>query len=315
LELSTVGVEAGYGPDDVIAVSRIFTGWAYEQTNPNADADGVAREYAFRFFPDRHDSEDKAVPFLGVLIPGRAGEEGVQEGEELIAILAQHASTRSHVCGKLVQLLVSDQPPQDLVSACSAAWETSGGEVVEILRAILLDPSYIGNVAYQRSKAKTPFEYAVSTIRAFGANPPADEVDSFYGRFRQIFETAGYNMMRFGAPTGLPEVGAAWTNSATLVSMYDGMSTVAEGRERYGIDLLTDVTDAGLETAEEVAAYILTIGTADRFTLNEFEEVVTTLRGSDGIFEPMTEGDKTEANRALERAMGLTFITPSFLLQ
>ena len=313
LELSTVGVDAGYGPDDVIAVSRIFTGWAYEQTNPNADAEEVAREYAFRFFPDRHDIEDKAIPFLGILIPGRAGEEGVQEGDELIAILAQHASTRSHVCGKLVQLLVSDQPPQALVNACAAAWETSGGEVVAMLRAILLDPSFIANVDYQRAKAKTPLEYSVSAIRAFGATPQADRVDAFYNRFRGITENAGYNMMRFGAPTGLPEVGAAWTNSATMVSLYDGMSTVAEFRQDYGIDLLSEVTDAGLETAEEVASYILTVSTADRFTLNEFDEVVATLKGSDGIFEPLTEG--VDETRALERAMGLTFITPSFLLQ
>ena len=311
MELSTVGVDAGYGPEDVIAVSRIFTGWGYTQTNPNAQ--DVAREYAFEFRAYRHDTDDKDIPFLGITIPGRDGAAGVQEGEELIAILAQHSSTRNFVCGKLVQLLVSDEPQPALTAACAAAWEQSGGEVVPMLRAILLDPSFAQNVAFQRSKSKTPFEYAVSAIRAFGATPPADRTDDFYRRFREMFEGAGYQILEYPNPTGLAEVGSAWTNSATLVSMYERMNGIAESRQNYGIDLLADIQEAGLETAEEVAAYLLAVSTADRFTLTEYEQLVAVLKDTDGIFEPRTEG--VDETRALERAMGLIAVTPSFLLQ
>jgi uncharacterized protein (DUF1800 family) len=311
MELSTVGVDAGYGPEDVIAVSRIFTGWGYTQTNPNAE--DVAREYAFEFRADRHDAENKDIPFLGITIPGRAGAEGVQEGEELIAILAQHSSTRSFVCGKLVQMLVSDEPQPALTAACAAAWQESGGEVVPMLRAILLDPSFAQNVSFQRAKSKTPFEYAVSAIRAFGATPPADRTDDFYNRFREMFEGAGYQILQYPNPTGLTEVGSAWTNSATLVSMYERMNGIAESRQNYGIDLLADIQEAGLETAEEVAAYLLAVSTADRFTLTEYEQLVAVLKDTDGIFEPLTEGN--DETRALERAMGLITVTPSFLLQ
>ena len=315
LELSTVGVEAsynaetdsGYTVDDINAIAAIFTGWAYRQSNTTSD-NSQPRQYEFAFFPERHAPGPKTVPFLDVTIP----EGGVSEGEQLISILAQHPSTQNRVCGKIVQLLVADQPPANLVSACAAAWDASGGEVVPMLEAILLDPSYITTVEFQRNKVKNPFEYAISMIRAFGAEPVADREADFYRRFREVFEHAGYVPLEFGAPTGLPEVSSAWTSSAKLVGAYDGINHIAENRENYGIDLLEDVTDMGLESAEEVAAYLLTVATADRFTKQEFDRVVDVLKGNDG-FDPLSDG--SDERRALERAMGLIVITPSFLLQ
>ena len=308
LELSTVGVEAGYTPADVDMVSRVFSGWRYERTNPNAQ--DVAQTFAFRFFPEDHDPQDKLIPFLNTVIPGRTGEAGVQEGEELIAILANHPSTQSRTCRKIVQLLVADEAPDAFIQACVAAWG-DGGDVDAMLRAILLNPAYVNTAEYQRNKAKTPFEYAVSVIRAFGARPDNPQEEDFWNRFRDAFERAGQDYIRFGVPTGLPEVASAWLNSASMVAAYNSITDVVERRENYGIDLVADINDAGLETAEEVAAYLLAIATADQFTLPEFEEVVGVLKGEDGIFEPRVQ-DET---RALEKAMGLIVVSPSFQLQ
>lgn len=314
LELHTVGVDGGYDSDDIEAVAKIFTGWAYERTNPMAEQ-GAAQLYAFRFFPERHVAGPKPVPFLGVTIAERTGPAGVQEGEELIGILAQHPSTRSFVCGKLVQFLVADQPPSNLIAACAAAWRASDGEIVPMLEAILLDPSYITTAEYQRNKVKNPFEYSVSIARAFGASPQADlnnGVINFYNNFREVFEAGGYYSMLFAAPTGLPEVSAAWTSSATLAGLYTFGGDIAESRQNYGIDLLADIRDLELETAEEVAAYLLTVATADRFTKPEFDAVVDVLNGSNG-FDVASESFATR--NAVERAMGLILVTPSFLLQ
>lgn len=311
LELSTVGVNAGYTDNDVREVARVFTGWRYMRTNPTAM--GVAAEYDFQFQPDRHDTGNKTISFLNLTITGRTGEPGVQEGEELIAVLAQNVNTRNFVCGKIVQLLVADTPPASFVSACAAAWQTSGGEIEAMLRAILLDPTYITTVAYQRNKVKNPFEYAVSVVRAFGARPLNTDEDRkrFYDNVREIFERSGQPILYFSVPTGFSEVAAAWTSSATMISAYNEATEIAERREQYGIDLGADITAAGLETAEEVASYLLTIGTADRFRMEEFEAVVDVLKGTDGIFEPRVANETA----ALERAMGLVLVTPSFQIQ
>ena len=235
----------------------------------------------------------------------------MQEGEELVAILANHPSTRSRTCGKLVQLLVADVPPQSFVDACVASWAATGGEIEPMLRAILLAPAYVGTADYQRNKAKTPFEYTVSAIRAFGARPENADDSDFYTRFRRAFENAGESYLRFPVPTGLPEVSAAWLTSATMVASYNQLADVAERRQDYDIDLVADIADAGIETAEEVAGYLLTVATADQFTREEYEAVIATLKGDDGIFEPRMQ-DET---RALERAMGLIVVLPSFQLQ
>ncbi|MEM7719350.1 MAG: DUF1800 family protein [Pseudomonadota bacterium] len=308
LELSTVGVEAGYTPVDVDMVSRVFSGWRYTRTNPNAN--GVAATYAFQFFPEDHDPQDKLIPFLNTVIAGRTGDAGVQEGEELITILANHPSTINRTCRKIVQLLVADDAPDAFIQACAAAWG-DGGDVDAMLRAILLNPAYATTAEYQRNKAKTPFEYAISVIRAFGARPDNPQEDDFWTRFREAFSRAGQEYITFGLPTGLPEVSSAWLNSASMVAAYNSITDVIERRENYGIDLVTAINDAGLETAEEVAAYLLAVATADQYTLGEFDELVGVLKGEDGIFEPRVQ-DET---RALEKAMGLIVVSPSFQLQ
>ncbi len=274
--------------------------------------DDVAQTYEFAFFDNRHDQGEKTIPFLGLTIDGIAGPDGVREGEQLIGVLADHPSTRAHVCGKIVQLLVADQPPANLVAACDAAWAQSDGEVVPMLEAILLDPSYISTVEYQRTKVKTPFEYAVSAIRAFGATPVAGREGDFYSRFRNVFTNAGYSPFYFPAPTGLPEVGSAWVSSAKMVAAYEAMNHIAEGRQNFGIDLLGDVLAEDLETAEEVATYLLTVATADNFTKQEFDKVVEVLNGNDRFEASMNGPDEV---RALERAMAVIMVTPSFLLQ
>jgi uncharacterized protein (DUF1800 family) len=97
-------------------------------------------------------------------------------------------------------------------------------------------PAYITTVEYQRNKAKTPFEYAVSIARALGAVPSGDQVDNFYRDIREIIRNAGEAYLEFQVPTGLPEVAAAWTSSATMINAYNEAMDITERRHLYGID-------------------------------------------------------------------------------
>ncbi len=305
LELHTVGVDAGYGDEDVIAVSRVFTGWDFRRTNPSMDS--VPQEHEFEFRPDRHDTDDKFIPFFQTTIEGRSGADGVREGEELIAILSNHPDTRSFVCGKIVQRFVADLPPENFVQACEDAWVASDGNTREMLRAILLAPEYTNDVALQNNKAKTPYEYAIAMVRALGARPVND---NFFGKVRHISRDGGYDPFDFALPTGLPEVGDAWVSSATMIASYRTATQVVTRHGEYGIDLQSMVEDAGVRTAEEVAAFLLTIATADRYSLEEYEAMVDVLKGADGIFD-MTRNEQG----AFDRATGLLIVLPSFMLQ
>ncbi len=303
LELHTVSVNSTYGDEDIIAVSEVFTGWNYDEAGGN--------QYAFEFRPDDHDPDDKYIPFLDITIPGRSGAAGVQEGEELIAILSQHPDTINHVCGKLTQLLVADNKPQTFVDACAQAWASSDGTMGDVIEAIVLHPAFIGTVEYQRNKVKTPFEFVVSAMRFTDAFPDgANNYDRIFGTLKDGSEDAGFNMMYFPAPTGLPEVSAAWSTSGTFLELYDHME-LAPRDDRFGVDTEDFIEANNLETAEEVVSYLLTIATADRFTQKEFEELVALVKGSDGIFEPLSRNE----NVAVEKLMIGIMTTPSFLRQ
>lgn len=310
LELHTVGVDGGYSAEDVIQVSLVFTGWNYRQTNEGVA--NQARSYEFEFRDRDHDTADKVIPFLNTTIAGRSGAAGVQEGEELIAILADDPRTHNYVCGKMVQRLVADVPPANFVQACVTAWQATDGDMGEVVRAILTQPEFISTVELQRTKGKTPYEYAVSAIRALGMRPNANDADGdFFDRFRTAARSAGYDPLEFLVPTGMDEVGSAWTSSAAMIGKYNAISDVVERPGTYNIDLSTEIRQAGLETAEEVAGYLLTVATADRFTLEEYENMVSVLKGADGIFEPLTRNETD----AFNRAAGLLIVLPSFQLQ
>jgi hypothetical protein len=236
----------------------------------------------------------------------------VEEGEELLAILAEHPSTRGFVCTKLVEFLVSDTPPEEFVSACKTAWENSGGDVKTILRAILLKPEFIADTTYQRNKVRTPFEYSVATMRAFSAKPASAESKLFYKSYSDIHVDAGHDQLMFPVPTGTPEGADAWTTTASMIGEYRGHLEIASSDlSAFGIDLFGEVRASGIETAEEAASYLLALAMSDRYRQDEFDAVVAELRGSDGIFEPQI-ADETEA---LRRAMTLIGVLPSFLLQ
>jgi len=321
LELHTVGADAGYGADDILAVARVFTGWGFRNTNEDeAPALNTPYEYEFSFRGNPIASADIEIPFLDTTIRGRAGQAGVEGGEELIAILADHPRTRAYVCGKIVQRFVADVPPANFIDICTATWLATDGNSGEILRAILLAPEFLEGAANRGTKVKTPYEYSISIIRALGAE--IDETSAqpdgrflthprFFTRFRDASIDAGYDPLRFGVPTGLPEVGTAWIGSGSMLGAYRQITGVVQNPNEYGIDLAEMTADARLETAEEVAAFLLTIATADVYPRGEYEALIGVLKGVDGIFEPLI----SDETAAFQKAGGLLVMLPSFLIQ
>ncbi len=309
LELHTVGVDAGYGDEDVIAVSRIFTGWNFRRTNPNTT--GREALFEFEFKPDDHDSEDKYIPFLDVTIQGRSGPAGVEEGEELIALLAQDPRTHEFVCRKIVQWFVSDTPPANFVQICVDAWAASDGSSREILRAILLAPEFITTPQIIRSKGKNPLEYGASVMRAAGTLPDDPANSNLWYWFGYPARNAGYSPAEFPVPTGLPEFGKAWANTSAFVAEYNAGYIMFANRNNFNVLPQEDLIENGLETAEEVAAYILAIGTADLYRQDEFDAVVEALKGEDGLFRL----HHRSIDVALGRGITMLTVLPSFHLQ
>ncbi|MEL6311595.1 MAG: DUF1800 family protein, partial [Pseudomonadota bacterium] len=324
LELHTVGVDGGYGEDDIDPVARVFTGWDRERvdnTDPPVDV-FVFKSQDFRsngtVRRQYHDPDDKTIPFLGVTIQGREDQEGFQEGVELLEILAMHPSTQAFVCSKLAKVFVSDSPDAKYVSACVAAWASSGGQVKDFVEAILLHPDYLSDVDNRRNKVKTPYEFAVSYLRTFSPGYMVTGQSNLEGFLRSFFtdvvSDAGMNMVRYPVPTGFKETSSTWTSTGVLIEEQRGIiGRVRDSDSRYDIDLdmTQTIAAAGLETAEEVAAYLLGLASVENYSQSEFDTLVAELKGDDGVFEPNLQDE----DRALERALGLIVSLPSFKMQ
>jgi uncharacterized protein (DUF1800 family) len=182
----------------VINVARIFTGWGIERPQQGA---------AFQYHRWAHDDGAKVV--MGVSYP--AGHD-MDEGIRLLHWLADQPATMHHVGRELCERLVSDEPPDGCVDDAVAAWRRSGGDIREVVRAIVRGPDFWA-AANIGSKVKTPLEFVVSALRAVGADP-----DTTTPRLAQLVARLGEPLYMHVAPDGYPEKEEDWVNSGALLT-------------------------------------------------------------------------------------------------
>jgi uncharacterized protein (DUF1800 family) len=197
LELHTLGVDGGYTQQDVVNVARALTGWSID--NPR-----VGGQFVFR--PAIHDAGAKTV--LGVpLLPGR----GVEDGEQVLTILARHPSTARFIATKLARRFVADTPPGSLVDRAAATFTATDGDIREVVRTIVTSPEFFSQAAY-RGKVKTPFELVTSTLRALNTIPDPTP------RTARVVDQLGQPIFGKETPNGYPDVADAWLNTGAILN-------------------------------------------------------------------------------------------------
>ncbi len=257
LELHTLGVDGGYRQRDVIEVARAFTGWTtfppagardrVEQALVTAETAETARdmgfvvEREFVFRADQHDAEAKVV--LDLPLP--AGR-GIEDGEDVLDLLARHPSTRRHLAHKLAVRFVSERPPAVLVGDLEEAWELTGGDLAELVRTLVRSEEFWS--AARRRKIKSPFELAASALRALDA-----EVSEPRELLKSI-SRMGQPLYAYSAPTGFPDRDDHWVNVGPLLGRLNfGMLLAAGKIPGVEIDLLRFLGRRRLESLEEAA--------------------------------------------------------------
>ena len=208
LELHTLGVDGGYTQRDVIEVARALTGWTM---NPRQGS-------GFVFRPEIHDADAKVV--LGHQL---AAGRGIEDGDEVLAIVARHPSTARFIARKLAVRFVSDDPPPALVERAAATFRRTDGDIRETVRTIVTSPEFFSRAAY-RAKVKSPFELVTSALRAMGAR--ADTTP----RAAQMVAFLGAPIFGHQAPNGWPETGDAWMNAGAILNRINFGLAMAAGR-------------------------------------------------------------------------------------
>ncbi|MEK6409703.1 MAG: DUF1800 domain-containing protein [Acidobacteriota bacterium] len=196
MELHTLGVEGGYTQKDVQEVARCLTGWTLDRPRQGT-------QFVFRAF--MHDNGEKIV--LGKKIPSGGG---IKDGEMVVDILAHHPSTAKFISTKLVRKFVSDTPPQSLVDRVTAVYTKTDGDIREMLRTIITSPEFNTKESH-RAKIKSPFELAVSAVRALGVDVTVPLQTA------QFIAKMGQPLYLYQAPTGYPDRADQWVNTGALL--------------------------------------------------------------------------------------------------
>jgi uncharacterized protein (DUF1800 family) len=212
MELHTLGVDGGYQQSDVLALAKIFTGWGFKQPGQKA-LDG----YSFYFNRNRHESSDKI--FLKQTIVGG----GIEEGEKALDLLAKHPSTARQISFKLAQYFVTDNPPKSLVNKLAKRFTTTNGDIKLVLGTLFQSPEF-WDAKYYGSKFKTPYQYAISSIRSTGTELTNPKV------LNDFLKQQGMPLYACPTPNGYKNTQAAWLNPDSLTRRINYATNLAKGK-------------------------------------------------------------------------------------
>jgi uncharacterized protein (DUF1800 family) len=210
MELHTLGVEGGYTQKDVTELARCFTGWTIEKPRQNPE---------FKFDEKLHDPDPKIV------LSKKIHAGGMKDGEQAIELLTRHPSTAKFISTKLARRFVSDNPPASLVTRMAQKFQSSDGDVREVMHTMIYSPEFWSREAY-RAKIKTPFEVVVSAVRALGADVDTPmPLVQWVGRI-------GEPLYQCQPPTGYADKAEAWVNTGALLNRLNFSLTLAGNKVR-----------------------------------------------------------------------------------
>ncbi len=251
MELHTLGVNGGYTQKDVIEVARCFTGWTIAAPRKGG---------SFEFNERVHDRGQKMV--FGHVIPAGGGME---DGLEVLKILARSPQTAHHLSLELAQKFVADDPPPSLVDRMAKTYLKTDGDIREVLKTMILSPEFFSQGAY-RAKVKSPFEMVVSAVRAAGA-----EVDSTLALNQQIAQL-GEPLYQKVEPTGYSSANAEWVSSAALLSRMNFALALASNKIA-GVQAKQALNQFAQEDPVQVAQSLL-MAPPDAQTINAIQKVL-----------------------------------------
>jgi uncharacterized protein (DUF1800 family) len=192
-----------------------------------------------------------------IVIPAHNGTDtnGISEGYQFITNIANYPFTEEYISIKLCKLLISDNfpnpsndpsnanynvynyaagnlsPEASLVYACMQTWETNSpkGQIWKVLKTIT-DSDLFRSHGGSQQKVKTPFEYAISTVRALRSSTNGSNLAGSFTGYTDGYNVSGSssgaacvltragNMLLFDrdAPDGYPEAGPPWISAGTV---------------------------------------------------------------------------------------------------
>jgi uncharacterized protein (DUF1800 family) len=289
MELHTLGVNGGYTEADVKEVARCFTGWTVINLNTNAPE--------FSFVATRHDTGAKTV--LGNAIP--AGR-GIEDGNQVLDILARHPSTAAFIARKLCVRFIGDNPEASIVSQVAATYTNSNGNITSMLQTLFASTEFM---ASHDRKVRRPQEFVIGTLRVV---EPALTTD-YLAKASGPVTAMGQIPFQWPAPNGYPDVSAYWVNTGSSLTRWNWAFGLAEdtlgASIRIDIPALISTANTPAALVDRLSARLLrrTLNSADRTRIINFSA-----RGGSAT-QILSGNDLTLRSREL---IGLLLSSPYF---
>lgn len=321
-----MGVDGGYTELDVAELARVLTGWTICKKEL-ADVDDplapcIANywealpegQWTAHFDPADHDCTTKTL-FLGTpqetvfADTCSSVNDGVNELATALDSIVAHPSTSRFISKKILQLLVTDEPTDEMIDILVAEWNDAGhpqgvGDLREVTRAALELDIFL-DLAAVPSKVKTPMEHFISGYRAIRGE--TDGIDKILGYIINGNHIPFFNLI----PTGFSELGDDWIDTNAFQRRQNfGVElalTTAIDRPNFNSDPVALLNANGVSTAPGNATAIVDflalalfgddLGPGDRQLAVDF-----LLSGDDGVPDPSY--DDTRIRQAVGLMLG-----------
>jgi hypothetical protein len=250
MELHTLSVTGGYTETDVKEVARCFTGWTVTGQGASAPV--------FSFVAGKHDTGAKTV--LGHAIP--AGR-GIEDGDDVLNILATHPSTAKFIAKKLCVRFIGDTPETTIVDQVAATYAATSGDIKSMLWTIFGSAEFMAS--YDR-KIRRPIEFVLGAVRVTEPSLTAEYFQKIYVPIVTMAQVP----FQWPAPNGYPDSLAYWVNTGALLSRWNwafGLAEVTVGSGiRINIPNLIGTANTPTTLVDRLSARLLrrTLAVADR---------------------------------------------------
>ena len=302
------GIAVGFVDEDVFSVARALTGWSIDG-DPWWDPTTGNGAYLYRH--DWHDLSSKNV--LGATLP--ASQPAEKDGQDVLDLLAAHPGTGKHIARKLCRRLIGDHPPEGVVNAAAAVFTAQASapdQIAQVVRTILLSNEFRSTWG---EKVKRPFEIAVSSLRAGGADFPFIEGDSDTETFEWLYYNTGQYLFGWHPPNGYPDFKDAWISSGPRVMgwrLTNWLIDVTDPVDAYRMDAVSQ-TPSQVRSARAIVEFWVDRILGRPVTQETSDELIDFMaQGHNPEFDLPLDTDVDTQTR-LQTLLGLIFMTPEFL--
>ncbi len=237
------GLALAYIDSDVWEVARCFTGWTIGDGRQTAEGQATPRTGRMAYVEGWHDPYQKRV--LGREFPPH--QAPMQDGEQVLDLLASHPATARFVCEKIARRFLADDPAPALVDHLAQVFldqKDRPDQIAQVLRALVTHRAFTAPPA----KLRRPFEFLVALIRATGARVSATDLGWTWELAR-----AGWRQHSFPPPTGHPDRAEDWSAGVVLLRLADLAAFAHEPWMNWVSPPLSHLLPEGPQTVAQMA--------------------------------------------------------------